>query len=340
MTQPLFQFSAAFQTSQFKKEIDAFLVQWLAIHDLPEKAQLYHYTTLTGMQGIIKERSLWFSHVSTLNDRLEIQYGQKVVRNVLQELIDSQSRAEIKELLQSILGETESFDKVFFHTFVACFCRCGNLLSQWRAYANRGGGYCLGFEITPTVRIASDLDQIIEGSDVYLRKVIYNEQEQRKLVREYLERVLAAATKSLDGGSAVANPEMPAYPISLMALDASNVLFDMIISFKHTAFETEEEWRLVRVMAEHYEPEGLSFREGIGGLIPYRSILIYDKGQDGITKFPLRSIGFGPILEPTRSRAAIALLLQSIASDNHQIRLVPSSINIHEAGFSLRPDGN
>lgn len=77
MAHPLYLFSPAFKLPSLEIAIDDFLKKWLARHEFPvhENFFLYHYTTLSGLQGILRDRSFWFSHVSTLNDRLEIQYG-------------------------------------------------------------------------------------------------------------------------------------------------------------------------------------------------------------------------------------------------------------------------
>jgi hypothetical protein len=36
---------------------------------------LYHYTTATGLNGIVRSRSIWASHYRFLNDATEFRYG-------------------------------------------------------------------------------------------------------------------------------------------------------------------------------------------------------------------------------------------------------------------------
>ena len=45
----------------------------LAADGLPD--QLFHYTTLVGMQGIVQTGCLWASNVAFLNDSRELRHG-------------------------------------------------------------------------------------------------------------------------------------------------------------------------------------------------------------------------------------------------------------------------
>jgi hypothetical protein len=317
--------------------MDTFLKKsWLPKHELSDSSLLYHYTTLTGLRGILENRALWFGHASSLNDPLEIQHGQGVVGKILNEYMETEDREDIRAFLRGILVQVQAFGNTMFHTFVACFCESGNLLSQWRGYANSGGGYCVGIEFSNSTRISSELSELDPGNPLFLRKVVYDEEEQKSLVREYLNSAIFATKGALDGGISDQFPDMPTYPASVMAMQVANVILDMLLSFKHPAFKSEEEWRLVRVTMENHQPEGLKFRETLGGLIPYRPTFIYNIEEGKTPAFPLRSIGFGPMHEPIRTRSATELLLHHIAADGHAIELKAPLVQIIGAGYSLR----
>ncbi|HET9129792.1 MAG TPA: DUF2971 domain-containing protein, partial [Terriglobia bacterium] len=156
---------------------------------------------------------------------------------------------------------------------------------------------------------------------------------QRELVEDYVTKVIGAAKDALNQGVIFNLPRQT--HISVMAIQAANILMDMILSFKHPAFESEDEWRLVRVTRNDFDAETLKFRESDGQLTPYRPTFIYDIVKDKPYEFPLRSIGFGPSLEPGRTRATISLLLQHLAASGHPIKLDPGA-RIYEAGYTLR----
>ena len=336
MSQPLRTFAPVFESQEIKNAMLSFETKWLSRHDPPEQSQLYHYTTIVGLQGIIKDRAIWFGHVTSLNDRLEMQYGQDLIANVIREHIEKEKRQDIRNFLQNLLTNVQVFGKAMHEMFVACFCQSGNLLSQWRGYANSGGGYCLGFEILPRTRITYDIKHIADGTPPLLRKIIYNENEQGNLIKEYIDKICEAAKKALDVEFKDRITDPPSFASTVIGFQAASILLDMVISFKHPAFEQEEEWRMVRVMLDNQQPEYLQFRQSPGGLVPYRPTYIYNIDDKADSIFPLRTIGFGPMLEPVRTRSAIKLLMQNIASDQHPIKVLPSNVNIKESGYSLR----
>jgi hypothetical protein len=327
---PLYLFQVASSTHEIQEEIDSFYnTIWLEKHCLQDNFQLYHYTTLSGLRGILNERSFWLGHISSFNDPLEIQYGKDIVYDAINEALKNESNNEVRTFLvdlQSyikIFGEPvkKEFGNQLYHIFVACFCELDDLLSQWRAYADHGGGYCLGFQFSSNTKISSNSTNPIDKKHPYLRKVIYEEIEQRNLVQQYINKIIAGAKKAFNTN------HQDSYSIlvrtTMMAMQAVNILYDMLITFKHNAFREEKEWRLIRVIRTDSEPENLQFREKNNYLIPYRPTNIFNETDDKSLHFPLSSVSFGPSLEPIRTRPAIELLLYNLAANNHQIKINP-----------------
>jgi len=329
---PLYLYIPKVITPEVKEAMDSFLTPWLAKHELPTEFQLYHYTTLDGMQGIVRDRALWFGHASSLNDPLEIQYGQNIIAEVMNDASERENRKDVRKFLRGLLAWTQAFDTGLYHIFVACFCESGNLLSQWRGYTNREGGYCLGFKFSTATRIVLDVEKLAQGKPPFLRKVSYDEDEQKALIQQYLDGVIEGVKRALDKGTAT---QHEGSELS-MEFQATNVLLDMLLSFKHPAFREEKEWRLIQVTRTDEEPKYLRFKETANGLFPYRPTHIYDVEKNHSPKFPLHSIIFGPTLEPLRTRSAIELLLHHIAADEHRITLTPYPGEIKWAGYSLR----
>jgi len=329
-SKPLYLLKPAFNTPEVQEAIDSFLPLWLDKHQLVEGSQLYHYTTLQGMQGILNDRALWCGHVSAFNDPLEIQYGRDIAISVLNDAMQQEEREDVRTFLRKLLVQVQAFGKNLFHAFVACFCESSELLSQWRAYADRGGGYCLVFHFSSTTMITSNSEKLDEGKPPVFRKVIYDEEQQRELIQQYVNCVIVGTKRSFD-------KKIPdkSYQAAVMALQAANAILDMLIFFKHKAFKEEKEWRLIRVTAENHQPENLRFRKFEGGLVPYRPTHIFDVREAGKSRFPLISITFGPSLESGRTHSTIELLLHHIAADSHPIKL-PTELQIKGAGYRLR----
>lgn len=94
-------------------------------------SRLYHYTSVSGLRGIVDSGNLWATHLGFLNDLSE---GRAAVA-------DDDWRQRLEEM-----------DKRS-PLFIASFCRHqephqmkNGLLSQWRGYAGEGGGYCVVFD--------------------------------------------------------------------------------------------------------------------------------------------------------------------------------------------------
>ena len=69
-------FAPAFEISQLTKVENQFSEKWLGQHEVPEEP-LFHYTTAQGMRGILGERRLWLSDITSFNDPGEIEYGKR-----------------------------------------------------------------------------------------------------------------------------------------------------------------------------------------------------------------------------------------------------------------------
>ena len=333
---PLYLLKPAHNTIPLQESIDSFQELWLEKHDYEDKKTLFHYTDLNGLRGILENRAIWCGHVSSLNDPAELHYGRELIKKILNEYISKQESEEIRHFINAMIVQVEAFGQAMFHTFISCFCESNNLLSQWRSYAANGGGYSIGFEFSNKTKISSDISNLGNISPLFLRKIIYNQSDQQDLISSYLDKAIDAVNRAIAKGIGEQYNDMPNYVPSVMAMQATNVLLDMIISFKNPVFESEQEWRLVRVAMENHQPDKLNFRENNNELIPYRQVYIFSQQDDNSIFFPLNSIRFGPALEPVRTKAAIELFLYKLSVDNHQIKILPSSVNISSSGYSIR----
>lgn len=123
----------------------------------------------------------------------------------------------------------EKFQDINVRPFIFCLSERGDLLSQWRAYANDGKGISIGFE-----RSAFHLNnlppQLSDEKIInpYLFKVEYNLREQRRIIRNKL-----MAASGLKGSS------IHTYETCAEHLSGISAIF------KNSAFSEEKEWRLI-----------------------------------------------------------------------------------------------
>lgn len=108
---------------------------------------LYRYTDDQGLRGILEHGTLWLSDVFSMNDPSEIRYGLRFGTD------------RVNKLINMALPEHAFFANVFNdfidagapqsgHYSICCFGRAdpNEDLGQWRAYADDGRGFALGFD--------------------------------------------------------------------------------------------------------------------------------------------------------------------------------------------------
>lgn len=115
--------------------IHAALELSLEMMNKQEPHTLYHYTNSAVLASIIQSRKIRLSARWHLNDPCE---GEDF-ENLLKEYISAEHAGEEKARMAM-----ESLDNL--HFYVACFSEHGDLLSQWRAYAQDGEGVSIGFD--------------------------------------------------------------------------------------------------------------------------------------------------------------------------------------------------
>ena len=293
---------------EFEKRMDNFWEEkWLPIHSF-DKEEFFHYSNIDGLQGIIENREIWFTHILSMNDPQEIDYGRTLVNEKLDKRIEKEENKFIRSFLNSTKVSTSSFGRMIHQTFVACFCESPKILSQWRNYGDSGGGYCLGIKVTEKSQILQKVSGKYEKYKPYLRKVIYSKEKQNQLVDEILETTINHL-RSLLGKIQADDKKKDFFSASISAI-LSNILIDMILSFKMEAFQEEQEWRLLRVILDNEERDILKFRRKGNELIPFISSSIITT-EDDKDYFSLSSLFYGPSLRKEGIANTLRLYLSS-----------------------------
>ncbi len=208
---------------------------------------IYHYCGVQGFKGIIEGKAIWLSDVGYCNDYMEHNW----LKEKYDLKIDFLRSQEPSAFHDALAAEKANYREHL--AFLACFSTQSDLLSQWRAYAEDGAGFAIGFDPTyfkfsPTLPTYGPDVSVTCG----LFPVCYDEIEQNQLIEqildEYRQRSLLAPT-----------------PADLREV-AEGCYFNlqMISIFcKNPAFKEENEWRIV------YRPSisrGSSGLEVFGGI--------------------------------------------------------------------------
>lgn len=329
---PIYLMNPKNSSPPLKDSLDLFNEDWLSFHSHDETLILYHYTTLDGLLGIINNRSLWCSHIRTLNDPSELQYGKKLVITQIDNYLKSINNKLIVDLLEHLKILINSFD-IMFHIFVGCFCKEDNLLSQWRNYSAQGGGYSIGLNFISDTKFSHNKTALNDKSHIILRKMIYSHSIQILYINMCLENIIDGCKNSIKWFSERGG--VPDNWSSKAANEAINILFDIVLSLKDSVFIEEKEWRIIKVIRDDDRPDLYKFRNSKNRLIPYLDTYIFDIISDQEV-FPLTSVTYGPMVEKEMAESVLKLLLVNSSSAPNNIQFDSDSITINSAGFNLR----
>jgi hypothetical protein len=327
---PLYLMKPAEYTPEIRGAMTQFFTEWFKHHAKSESDLLYHYTTREGMLGILRSKNLRFGHSTSFNDPNEILYGQKVIVSVIQDRLTNEENQDVRRFLSILTGFVNLTDSIGYDFYIACFCETDNLLSQWRAYSSQGGGFCLGFDLGEKTKMVPDESDLISEVYLCLRKVLYDENTQKDLVGKYIDSLIAAV-KAVDLSEGDSDPQVK---ISLMAIEAANVLWDFVISFKNAVFKEETEWRIVYASQRTHEASKVNFVQSDPYLKPYRTFYFY-QNVDNSDVFPLKSITSGPSLDTMQIDASLNILANNLQTETGNI-LFPKTVDVRTAGYKIK----
>lgn len=263
---------------------------------------LFHYTNSSGLRGILESSRLWATHYRFLNDASELTYGMTLFESLVQERLAITQTDVVREFLDRTLHTANAFDGMF-DCYISCFCQRDDLLNQWRVYANAGGGFALGFK---TKQIGLRWGNLHPNQDFILRKVLYKEDSQRKLLSEILDLTIQALGTAAAGASLEEANLLIARCCHFVRVEAA----DYLMCFKHPAFSVEEEWRLCQMVSPTDEGH-VMFRDGAYGLTPY--VILDPSPMAGVNtnKLPLAKITHGPTPNPSNVKFALGRMLRA-----------------------------
>jgi hypothetical protein len=143
---------------------------------------------------------------------------------------------------------------------------------MWRAYAYRGGGYCLGFDSSELRNLVNEQPSKVERQRFnWLFEIVYGEpgiglRQSLRQLANYIEQD----------------------PARSIGFSVARILASKI---KHATFKEEQEWRIIV-----HDPtfDEMEFRQGHNYVVPYVDLQRHP--EDGERLLPLRTVVCGPTL--------------------------------------------
>ena len=207
--------------------------------DLPPV--IYHYTNDMGFRGILETGKLWLTDIFALNDPSELEYGLDNLRKEIKNKIDDKhpERNIIDWWFSKIKEKKEQ---------LAFFCACSfsssiDDLGQWRAYADSGRGFAIGFN-TQILKDAFSTDNNTMICKTF--PVTYNDECLTKMNKDLVEKFFYTPFERKEF------LEEKLLKDSLFHL-AWRSLY-IALHFKHSAYRNEQEYRFLQMQSADPPP--------------------------------------------------------------------------------------
>jgi hypothetical protein len=250
---------------------------------------LYHYTSLSGVLGIVDSGQLRASDIRFMNDSAELRHTLDLLRDQVTRRIvaGTDSPNLLNRLLQWLSHRMVSGPMLFGASFRAN----GNLLSQWWGYSAHGKGVSLGFN--PGVIL-----ECARGQRFHVGRCIYDPGEQHQLIEKIVDSVEQTAGELSQQG--------PSTPADAVFEQVEEDLLRIAAILKHPAFEEEQEWRLISPAIRSPGNAAVNFREGSSMLVPYYAFGLVAPGRAGLS---LDHVYLGPTGNRELSMTSLELYL-------------------------------
>ncbi len=215
--------------------------------DLGTPDIIYHYTNYEGLRGILEKQDLWVSNIFRMNDPSELTYGLQTLYETLETEIKGNGTAWDRFLSDFRNTLRDRIEDIGVH-LICCFSGNGDELGQWRAYADDGRGYCVGFDSSA---LKNHFNLLGQGSwSVSTFRIDYDKSRTRRNSRfkqfvDIMMPVIKSAISLLESNQI----SITQWRQLESKLHIELALAGVMISYfhKHHGYESEDEYRFLLV---------------------------------------------------------------------------------------------
>lgn len=212
---------------------------------------VYHYCSVDVFMKIISSRSIRLSDITKSNDSMEILWITKYIKDIFDEEFKKEAqniqyfekgypKETFLELVERYSNEFFKEDIRLYSYLVCCFSEKGDLLSQWRGYADDANGISIGFDGDALKTFGKPAKDDLISSNVFeYGQIIYTESTQKSEIRKIAQQLISKLK------TIVKNNPKDIKQESLVAFNSCFLqLFKLSIFIKNPFFKEEKEWRI------------------------------------------------------------------------------------------------
>ncbi|WP_369468624.1 DUF2971 domain-containing protein, partial [Enterococcus faecalis] len=197
--------------------------------------------------------TLWLSDVFNQNDPSELRHGVKHAIKLLREACCAEL-PEIGMFCDQIEAVLTANIEQSIHLLICCFSTNWDDLGQWRAYADNGKGFAIGFDAEMLDRCFMADQSGFSASSFHID---YDETSLTALQTKIVGAVLPLI--SLPRGLNLSDDQLKAF-ITRLSIYFSNQIICAALFFKHRGYVNEAEFRLLRSYPVTSEIPGVLYR--------------------------------------------------------------------------------
>lgn len=316
-----------------------------------EEKLVYHYCGVETFLNIIRNHTLRLSDLCISTDNLEMKSLLEIVRDEVKRqyknsndfndsvIFGMKQDVAFFFLLDTVITKMKNeFSQILYGT---CFSEEGDLLGQWREYADKGRGLSIGFRARWFERLCKDNDLFKFAKVIYENSGDISSSTIQKLAGLIYDGIIVAIVKG-DTKLILDKSDKGSYDIA----KAEKGILQESIFVKRAEYSEEKEWRLIIEdentnkyyddWREYYNWKGISAQEGKasdmynlfpnalefmvrGNRIVSYLDMRYDTYQD---ELPIEKIIIGPNCKVTEGD--VFHLLEFYGFDGNQIEIVKS----------------
>jgi len=229
-----------------------------------------------------------------MNDPSELRHGIEPIIDLVNQFANSRGpivKQFAKFFSQVLRGNIEQTGIYL----IASFSKNDDELGQWRAYADDGRGYAIGFD---TKELEAPLKVMqVDGIATASFLVEYSDEILTARQKEIFSAFAPALRALEDGQFSLAEVEMHAKKISV---ELSLAALQVSTFHKHSGYRSEEEYRFILLNSRGQIENQLKHRIRRDQIVPYLPYSWRD-----IDPNPLKQIRFGPSGNPKSCSAYI-----------------------------------
>lgn len=270
---------------------------WAMMSLVTEERLVWHYTTGTGLVGMLTGHKLWATSLSFMNDPGEADYAASLLREAARGIHDRAGRYILDYLDNSGF---DGFEQGFSERFVVCASAASDSLDLWRSYGptDVAGTFAVGLDRTAPLGVLdvpeahSSLVSVAGWCDVRYE----SPGDSVARIRNHLE----AGIDEIEARFGPSPSDRNERGLELWRL-TDDQFSDLVAVGKHAAYQSEREARLVWKVNCSRAP--FHIRPGRFGPVAYVELTSVPKWGDTAnhaSRLPIREI----IIWPEAPRAA------------------------------------